>query len=125
MSEKGDGFISVRLREDLIRKIDEFINTDEAKELGYHSRAGFIDKILREKIRTRFEHLNVYDDHVTIIDYDLRRTLNIYFKEEGVWCEYDESEDCPHIEYVLTIPKVQEILEQKGWKKERIKKKFS
>ena len=63
------------------------------------------------------EHLNVLADHVKVVDYAIKLIVSVYFKEEGtVWCDYDQSNNCPHIDYVLQLPQVQDALKKKGWK---------
>lgn len=64
-------------------------------------------------------HVNVFEDHVTIMETNHRgtgkpRTFNIYVKENGekhlrLYCELDESFDCYHIGYALTLAAVQDM----------------
>ena len=64
-------------------------------------------------------HVNVYDDHVTIMETNhegtgKERIFNIYIRENGhgqlrLWCELDESFDCYHIGYALTLAPVQDM----------------
>ncbi len=64
-------------------------------------------------------HVNVYEDHVTIMETNHKgsgrsRTFNIYVKENGyghlrLWCEEDESFDCYHVGYALTLAAVQDM----------------
>ena len=65
----------------------------------------------------RFQHLNTKENHITIIDNKLRRTIDIYPKEPNeLWCEYDQSNSCDHVSYTLTIEEVRKTLTAKGWK---------
>ena len=64
-------------------------------------------------------HVNVYEDHVTIMETNhggtgKERIFNIYVRENGhghmrLWCEEDESFDCYHVGYALTFEPVQEM----------------
>ncbi len=64
-------------------------------------------------------HVNVFEDHVTILETNHQgtgrsRTFNIYVKENGhghlrLYCEADESFDCYHIGYALTLAPVQDM----------------
>ena len=64
-------------------------------------------------------HVNVYDDHITIMETNhegtgKERIFNIYIRENGhgqlrLWCELDESFDCYHIGYALTLAPVQDM----------------
>ena len=62
------------------------------------------------------KHFNVYMDHVTIWDKRLQRLVDVYFRNGTVFCTHDETEDCYHVRFVFTIPKVVEMLEARGWK---------
>lgn len=69
------------------------------------------------------EHFNLDENGVRILDKSLTtehsprgRIVDIYFKDKRAWCEHDESFDCKHVEYALSLPVVQEILKKKGWK---------
>jgi hypothetical protein len=37
------------------------------------------------------------------------------FKNNKVYCELCRAENCEHIKYTLKIPKVQQLLDKKGW----------
>ncbi len=120
--ESSDGFSSAtRLRNELVEQIDALVDSEMGRRLGYKSRADFIDKAIREKllaIQGSMKHLNTYDDHVTVIDYELRRIVSIFIGENGLlWCDLDEKDSCPHIDYVLQLPDVQEALRRKDWKR--------
>ncbi len=112
-----DGFKSLRLRRELIREIDGFVQSERAKKLGYRNRAEFVDRAVRDKLietRADMEHVNVQVDHVRIVDFALKLIVSVYFKEEGtVWCDYDQTDSCPHIDYALRLPEVKKALEKK------------
>ena len=119
-----DGFQSLRLRRELIKEVDEFVQTENAKKLGFRNRADFVDQAVRDKLREskpRMEHINTLSDHATIVDYGIERIISVYFKEDGtVWCDHDRSSSsCPHVDYVLQLPEVKEALEKKDWKRKR------
>ncbi len=44
-----DGFQLLRLRRERIREIDDFVQSELAKELGYKNRAEFVDRAVRDK----------------------------------------------------------------------------
>ncbi|MDS0257473.1 hypothetical protein ApAK_07315 [Thermoplasmatales archaeon AK] len=63
-------------------------------------------------------HVNVFEDHITIKETNGEngkdRIFNIYIRENGhghlrLWCELDESFDCYHIGYALTLADVQDM----------------
>jgi hypothetical protein len=68
------------------------------------------------------EHFNIDEHGVKILDRSLKTErsprgiiVDVYFKEKRAWCEYDQTEDCKHVEYALSLPIVQEIFKKKGW----------
>lgn len=66
---------------------------------------------LVEKTSFRFQHLNVKDNHITIIDNKLRRIIDIYIKpSKELWCDYDQSNKCEHVQFVMTIDAVKKAL---------------
>lgn len=65
----------------------------------------------------RFKHVNTRESHITIFDRQIHRYLDIYPKEpEQLWCEFDDSTDCLHVQYAFTIPEARDGLKKKGWK---------
>ena len=112
-----DGFQSLRLRRELIREIDGFVQSERAKKLGYKNRAEFVDRAVRDKLietRADMKHVYVLADHVKIVDFALKLIVSVYFKEEGtVWCDYDHTDNCPHVDYALQLPEVKEALEKR------------
>ena len=67
--------------------------------------------------KPRFEHLNLYEDNVKIMDRDLEsggRIVTVYFRPEKVWCDCDNKETCVHIDYAWEIPGVKEKLNSRG-----------
>jgi len=67
----------------------------------------------------RYDHFNMGVHGVRITDRQLHRIADIRFRPEGIYCELDESENCGHIEFALTVPEIKEIIRNKrkgGWK---------
>ncbi|MEM5867594.1 MAG: ribbon-helix-helix domain-containing protein [Candidatus Aenigmatarchaeota archaeon] len=119
----------VTLQRELINKIEEYIKAHP--EMGYKSLADFITDVIREKcielkILTTpetppLEHFNISENGVRILDrtlangYSRGRIVDVYFKPDRITCEYCGTDNCRHIKFALKIPKVREILTQKGW----------
>jgi hypothetical protein len=121
----------VSLQRELINKIEQYIKTH--RETGYKSLADFVTDAVREKcielkILTltpeppTLEHFNLSEDGVRVLDRSLAnehsrgRIIDVYFKPENAWCEFCESTSCKHVEFALSLPEVQKILREKGWK---------
>jgi len=115
MPEKTSKWKSVSLPEEVIDEIKAIL--DQNPELGYNSVAEFImDSIRRNpNYMERMEHYNVYGDHVTIYDRVLKNLADIYFQNERPYCDLCEASNCEHIEFALTLPKVINLLTDRGW----------
>ena len=126
----SDEYTTVRLPKELMEEIDEIIRHGVR---GYKSRAEFIKEAIRkrfEELKTAqpmpllppLEHFNLSERGVRILDRTLAsktsrgRIIDVYFKNEKAWCDYDNSSDCKHVEFALSLSIVQEILKKKGWK---------
>jgi Arc/MetJ-type ribon-helix-helix transcriptional regulator len=114
----------VKIPKDLVNEVD---NSIDATGYGYRSRSEFIKDAVRrllseyhrkEELLPSIEHFNLNEEGVLVLDRTLQpeRIVQIFFKPEGPWCEHCESMKCRHVEFALDIPKVQDILQKKGWK---------
>jgi len=70
----------------------------------------------REEVQPKFKHFNLNEDGVVVLDVENDLLIQVYFRPEGVYCEQCKSHNCPHIRFALSLPKVQKILSEKGWK---------
>ena len=108
---------TVNVKKRLLDEVERIQRTDEAKKAGITNVAQFVDLALREKLekfeRRRFEHINMHEDHVKILDNKLERAgriVSVYFRDAKAWCEYCDEHMCVHIQYAWEIPDVREIL---------------
>jgi len=125
-----DKYRGVSLQRELINLIEEYIKAHP--EMGYKSLADFVTDAVREKCSElkilvaaselpQLEHFNISENGVRILDRSLAngmsrgRIIDVYFKPDKVLCEYCGSDNCKHIEFALSIPKVRKILIEKGW----------
>ena len=129
MSEVEDEYTTVRLPKVLMQEIDSILRQGL---MGYKSRAEFIKEAIREKLKTipkpmppQIEHFNVSETGVRILDRTLAngvsrgRIVDIYFRPEGIRCEFCQASNCRHIRFALTVPKIKQIIKKKrmeGWK---------
>ena len=116
---KKYNFANVKIKDNLAKQIDEFIESETAKRDGFRSRADFVTKAalkLLEEYRPRFEHLNMVDDNVKVVDFAMNCIATIYFKNGGtVYCDVCEGDACEHIDYALDQPDVKKALEHSDW----------
>jgi len=113
----------IRISKGLDEAIEEFLLTEKARKLGFRYKSDIINAAVRDLLtkygfstEPRFEHFNVYEDHVTVFDREKRRLVDVYFRDGRAYCEYDDAFDCDHIRFALSIPKVVEDLRKRGWR---------
>jgi len=73
----------------------------------------------REELQPRFEHFNLNANGVLILDREANRVIQVYFRPTGILCEYCQTDGCVHIQFALTQPTIQEMVQKKrreGWK---------
>ena len=125
-----DKYRGVSLQRELVNLIEEYIKAHP--EMGYKSLADFVTDAVREKCEELkiltpaaelppVEHFNISENGVRILDRTIKngvsngRIIDVYFKPDGIWCEYCGTDNCRHVEFALNIPKVRKILIEKGW----------
>lgn len=111
---------TINVKKALVKEAERLLQTETAKEAGISNMAQFLDMALREKLerleRKRFDHINMHDDHVKILDNNLEkcgRIVSVYFQGIRAWCDYCEEHMCVHIEYAWDIPSVRKILDER------------
>jgi hypothetical protein len=111
--------VTVTIKKDLAAEIDAFVEK-QGGNLGLDSRAQMVVAAIREYIeakKPRFKHINTFEDHAIIADFERRDFVTILFHENGsAWCDADKSETCIHVDYALTVPSIIEKLKEHGWK---------
>jgi hypothetical protein len=103
--------------------VEKYLQTDIAKQRGLKNKSDVATegiKMLLERDgmytqRPRFQHLNMYEDHVKVIDNDMGRIASIYFKHRKIFCDICETNECIHIDFAITIPEAVKILNEKGF----------
>jgi hypothetical protein len=126
-----DKYRGVSLQKDLVGTIENYVKAHP--EMGYKSLADFVTDAIREKCEKLgiftpettsppLEHFNISEEGVRVLDRTLGngtakgRIIDIYFKPEKILCEYCNSSSCRHVQFALSVPAVQRIMQQKGWK---------
>ncbi len=109
--------------------VEKYLQTEIAKQRGLKNKSDVATegiKMLLERDgmytqRPRFQHLNMYEDHVKVIDNDMGRIASVYFKHRKIFCDICDATECIHIDFTLTIPEVVKTLEEKGFPLHRSK----
>ncbi len=138
-SLEDDGLITIT--EKIIGRRAYYISlTDKGRVVAEQLRnAEKLAKLTPEEIE-RFKrmraliHVNVYEDHITIMDigWEDERVVNIYARPKGdvvyFWCDVDEDTDCYHIQYMFANPKLSDFvrgwIEKNGFKLAKIYQKY-
>jgi hypothetical protein len=78
-------------------------------------------QIPREVLGPPLEHFNISEHGARVLGRTMRNgtskgtIIDVYFKPEKVLCAYCDSNGCRHVQFALSIPAVQKILDRKGW----------
>ena len=115
------GWKTVNVKEGLMSEVESIIKTSRMNASGITNSSQFVDAAIKEKLekeaRRRFEHVNMYEDHVKILDNKLDRAgriVSVYFKDNKAWCEYCDENFCVHIQYAWTLDDVRAVLKERG-----------
>ena len=115
----------VQLPKDLVDEVENLTKKIEVRKHGITSMSQFISRAVSEELKRmkkadRLSHVNMYDDHVKILDNGLDsvgRIVSVYFRKDSkTWCDYCESESCVHVQFSWEIPKVRDILLKHGFR---------
>lgn len=107
---------TVTLNIEIINQLNRFweLNEEALSQEGVNSFSDLVGYLINQmenkKIEKRLEHINVFEDHITIRDNQLKQEINVYVRDKVLWCEYDQSENCIHVGYAWAIPKVVKAL---------------
>jgi len=124
--DKPSRHATVRIPKEMVDTIEEFLKTDQARKMGFLHITDIATEAVREFLndlgyypsRPRFQHYNVYEDRVTIIDNDApkgKEWVDVWFRGDKPFCEYCQESDCDHIQFILEIPEVVQGLREHGW----------
>ena len=113
----------VRMDRDLFEQLVKWLETDDAKKKGYHSKAPFINTAVRELLekysKPRFEHSNFHDNVLRLSDtHQPEGTpfVEIFLKNHQLFCDSCQSKSCEHIKYSWQNPIIKHQLIENGIK---------
>ena len=128
MSKETKDFRGVSLKRELVEQVEAFVKENPQ----YKNIADFVHEAVRVRMEDikkialtpkdklpRFEHFNIGPDGARILDRQINMIADVYFKFEGIFCDLDKTSNCEHIEFALTVPKIQNIIRKRrkeGWK---------
>jgi hypothetical protein len=126
-NKTGSDHITIKLPKELVEEMDRLIGA-----LGFRSRGEIAKEAIRQLLShykeslappalPSLEHFNISEHGVRVLDRTLGngvskgRIIDVYFKPDKILCEYCQTDNCRHVEFALSIPKVRKILIEKGW----------
>ena len=132
-STRPSDHITIKIPKELVDEMDKLKGV-----MGFRSRGEIAKEAIRQLVnhyketlataeppKPQIEHFNVSETGVCILDRTIKngvsngRIIDVYFRPEGIWCEYCQAKNCRHIRFALTVPKIKEIIKKKrqeGWK---------
>jgi Holliday junction resolvasome RuvABC ATP-dependent DNA helicase subunit len=118
-------YTGISIKEEFAGSIEQFI--DAHPELGYRSIAQFLEDSARRRLEElqaqikepRFEQINIDENGTKILDRKIHEVIQVYIKPQGIKCGLDQTSDCEHINFALTLKDVRETIrrhKKEGWK---------
>ena len=115
--------IHVRLTEDeekIFNAVSNFLRLRNDAEVIRFLISKFYNEN-KDKMTPPYEHLNLDEKGVKVIDNtgSRRFVADIYFRPEGIWCDYCQASICPHIDFALKQEDVIRVVRKRraeGWK---------
>ena len=115
---------TVAIDQQLWHDLDEWLQTEEAKKLGYHSKARFaneaISNLLLERRKIQFTNITFLEEEGKImlvdngIDIKSDPRVEIWMKkDEEFICQTCDDDDCIHIKAVKESTAYKEFIEKK------------
>lgn len=126
MPRKPD-YTGISIKEEFATSIEEFIEAHP--QLGYRSIAQFLEDSARHRLEElqsqikeppRFEQINIDENGTKILDRKIREVIQVYIKPQGIKCGLDQTSDCEHVNFALTLKNVRETIrkhKKEGWTK--------
>ena len=134
MPKKGSGYTSIAVTEQVF---NSYKSTFEAKKeqlvkKGITSFSGYVTSLLeelmeRDAIFARYAPFNEefdFDDSGRIVyirDNRTKRIAGVSIRGNELHCDVDDENDCVHVGFAYSIPKVYEVMNERGMKPPKIK----
>lgn len=122
-SSDHDGWGKMSIRKKMKEKIDDFIETEVAKDYGLTNSTQFLDVAVREALekykKKRFEHFNFADNIIRLIDNDQPKGtpyIEIVLNNNHLICRVCESKNCIHIAEAWNNKQIAKQMKRKGLK---------
>ena len=111
---------TVRIDRDLLVKLEKWLESGNAKDKGFHSKAPFVNaavRMLLEKYsKPRFEHMNFQENIVRLIDNKKPKGtpyVELFLKRHTLMCSNCETDNCIHVRACWDNKKIRDRLKAK------------
>ncbi|MBM3232513.1 hypothetical protein FJZ21_04030 [Candidatus Pacearchaeota archaeon] len=111
----------VRIPKGLLNNIKDFLESNQAKELGYTSASQVAVDAIRELLiqhNPQMRHFNIQDNIIRVVDIKIDNNLliEIFHKNNLLRCSYCEKVDCEHIKFLWEDPNLVKEFKKLGLK---------
>lgn len=103
------GFKSITVKEEIYAALEATFNQNRSRleREGIDSLSSFVTKIISSYIKQtttgRLEHFNLFENVVRIRDRKLGRIVDVEYRNEDMFCDQCESNNCVHTGYAWSI----------------------
>lgn len=124
-NEKAVKTVIVRLNAEeaeIFNAVAKYFGLRNDSEVFRHLMTRFYNENRDKLSMPRFEHFNLDEHGVKILDRtnpQRKFYVQIHFKPKGILCEHCQTNKCPHIDFALEQPDIQQVIRKKrleGWK---------
>jgi hypothetical protein len=117
----SENWAKISVRKELLERIEKFLKTKEARKLGYTNPTQFVDDVLRARLeeipRHRFEHFNLHDDIIRVLDNEIGPhgdIIELRIRGNKLTCGFCQRFDCLHIKFAWSDPELAAELKKAG-----------
>jgi hypothetical protein len=111
---------TINIPKDVYDEIVKYLETHEKELRRRHIKAisHLIEELWNHYKETKnimlepLKHFNVYEDHVTIWDEEIKQLVDVYNRNGKLVCTWCESETCRHIDFAYEIKEVQQAVKE-------------
>lgn len=118
------GYKSITIPEQIYDKFKTYKDTDGVKnEMGAYSLSKYVSFMLEERMMKdevfaknapMLKKIGIDDDRIILRDKKINRIVEVVVKNNTLYCELCEAENCIHSGFCYAMPEVYTIMKKKG-----------
>ena len=120
--EESGNQTPVKIDKDLKKRLQEFVNSEEAQNMGFKHMSTFVNQAVRELLEkydvNRFEHLNFEDNCIRLIDNEKPKGspfIELRLNGNTLYCDTCNQENCEHVDAAWSDSNIKDKLKDKGF----------